>query len=266
MTARSGRPDPEGHHDDLDPQDAARLTLLVPDDASELDPDRLVWLAEDTGAGRVDRRPLPGHRVDDVDRPSWARRRRRRLAAVAGVTACAVLVMSALGATLALFSPSAPAPGPGTALRVTDVSPGHLEGLLPAVTLAGDNGSLASTDLRPAVVAVVPTTCPDCSRRLSSVAGQAAEYGLLLALVGGPTQHQQLQDLAGSLAGRQVVTLLDRNQTLRSTFVATGAGTSGLMLLLVRSDGTLYNVVDDPAADARLEPALVQLNTPATSA
>ncbi len=270
MTGRSAQPDPQGHHDDLDPQDAARLTLLVPDDASALEGDRLAWLAE-VQAGReagpsggrgerhdaiAVRQRLGGPQVFVAPRP------RRRLAILAGVTACAVLAMSVLGATLALFSPGArPLVTATVPLAVSPAEPGSLGALLPAATLTSDTGSVASTDLRPAVVALVPVGCTDCTQRLANVAAQAAEYQLPLFLVGGPSQHAQLQTLASGLAGRSVQTLLDRNLTLRTTFVPVASGSDSLLLLLVRADGTLYTVVDNPAAGTRLEPSLVHIGS-----
>ena len=263
MTGPPAHPDPEGHHDDLDPQDAARLTLLVPDDASELESDRLAWLAEDRAAPVDLLDPLDMGRHDGDPRKPRPRPR-RRLAILAGVTACAVLAMSVLGATLALFSPGGgTTPAARTPLAVATADPGHLDGLLPAATLTGDTGSVASTDLRPAVVALVPSGCGDCAQRLAAVAGQVADYGLPLVLVGGPTQHTQLQTLAASLVGRPVSALVDRDLTLRAAFESTATGASSLLLLLVRADGTLYTVVNDPAADAPLGSALVHIGTSA---
>lgn len=258
MTGPSAQPDPQGHHDDLDPQDAARLTLLVPDDASALESDRLAWLAEEQFELDHDGQRDPGlgrrHVLRHAPRP------RRRLAVIAGITACAVLAMSVLGATLALFSPGGrAATTPRTPLAVSSVAPGRLDGLLPAATLTGDNGAVASTDLRPAVVALVPTGCVDCAQRLATVASQAAEYQLPLVLVGGPSDHAQLQALATSLTGRSVTALVDRNLTLRTAFESTATAPNALLLLLVRADGTLYTVINDPAVDARLEPALVHI-------
>jgi hypothetical protein len=259
MTGRPAHPDPEGHHDDLDPADAARLTLIVPDDARALEPDRLAWLAEDH-----DRPRLP--RLDSLALPeitlvaSRHPRPRRRLAVVAAITACAVLGLSVLSAGMALVSPNNRPSTTSTPLAVASADPGELDGLLPAATLTGDTGSVASTDLRPAVVALVPSTCADCGSRLANVSSQAAEYGLPLVLVGGPDQHAQLGDLAGRLP-HQASALVDREQTLRQTFAATATSPDSLLLLLVRADGTLYTVVNDPAADARLEPALVHLGT-----
>jgi hypothetical protein len=269
MNGRSAQPDPQGHHDDLDPQDAARLTLLVPDDASALEADRLAWLAElaDLDAGRAGSPggPAEGHHTLTMRqrrRALVSPRPRRRLAILAGITACAVLAMSLLGATMALFSPGArPLVTPQTPLAVGSADPGSLDGLLPAATLTSDTGSVASTDLRPGVVALVPATCTDCTQQLANVAAQAAEYRLPLFLVGGPSQHAQLQTLASGLAGRSVQALVDRNLTLRDTFAPAAFGLDHLLLLLVRADGTLYTVVNDPAADMRLEPSLVHLDT-----
>jgi hypothetical protein len=268
MTGRSAQPDPQGHHDDLDPRDAERLTLLVPDDASALEADRLAWLAElhagPTRGPRGSADFLTGQRSGQHRRHHGSGaalpRPRRHLAILAGVTACAVLAMSVLGATLALFSPGAPpVAAPRTPLAVGSVAPGVIGGLLPAATLTSDTGSLASTDLRPGVVALVPVTCSDCARRLANVAGQAAEYQLPLFLVGGPTQHTQLETLAAGLSGRSVQTLVDRDLTLRTAFATAASSPNSLLLLMVHADGTLYTIVNDPTADTRLEPSLVHV-------
>ena len=71
-TAEAARPDPEGHHDDLSAKDLDGLSLVVPDDARELDTDRELWLTENV-LPPVETRGLPGLS------------RRRRLSLTAGV-------------------------------------------------------------------------------------------------------------------------------------------------------------------------------------
>jgi hypothetical protein len=277
MTGRSPHPDPDGHHDDLDPSDAARLTLLVPDDARALEDDRLAWLAE-----QHQPRPAVAQRLEvrHVDPRPGRARPRRRLAIIAGVTAVAVLAMSILGATLALFVPHNPATtAPATRLASGANQPGQLGGLLPQVTLATDagasagadpgsgptTGTLSSTDLRPGVIALVPDVCSDCTARLTQVAAQAAEYHLPMYLVGGPGQEEQLRGLAEAMTGHPTAALIDPSGTLRRTYQDASSGGEALILLLVRPDGRLYTVVNDPPNGARLEASLVQIGLPATS-
>jgi hypothetical protein len=282
MTGRSPHPDPDGHHDDLDPSDAARLTLLVPDDARALEADRLAWLAEEHDARTAPRDVLEVHQTWRVD-SGPPRRPRRRLAIIAGATAVAVLGMSVIGAALALIAPRQPAvaTAPATRLASGANDPGQLGGPLPTVTLAADANTVAgnvagtgsatgtdtvvSTDLRPGVVAIVPAECADCSARLTQIAAQAGEYRLPVYLVGAPGQEDQLQGLADALTGHPTAVLIDPSSTLRRTYQTSGSGSTSLLLLLVRPDGRLYTVVDDPGSGVRLESSLVQIGLPTTS-
>jgi hypothetical protein len=131
--------------------------------------------------------------------------------------------------------------------------------------VVGGTGSVISTDLRPGVVALVPVDCADCTARLTQIGAQASEYRLPLYLIGAPGQEEQLRGLADALTGHPSAVLIDPSSTLRRTYQTSGSGSDSLLLLLVRPDGRLYTVVNDPPSGARLESSLVQIGLPATS-
>src|SRR5215211_7219537 len=86
----SGRPGPDGHHDDLDQNELEKISVEIPDDARELRTDLERWLADEA--------------VDDADPPSaevsWAGRRaarKRRLAITAAVVVVSMAVVAISG-------------------------------------------------------------------------------------------------------------------------------------------------------------------------
>jgi hypothetical protein len=258
VSARSVRPDPDGHHDDLDPVQAGRLSALIPDNAAELDADRLSWLMERAHRSQPRPSPDPAARVTglpgaagwwggDADHQPLPARggsaRRTRWAVVAGLLALAVLVTSGLGATLALLQPGSPSLAMAAPLADPTTPVGAVGGLLPAVELVTAAGSVSSRQLRPAVMALVPTDCPDCAAILSTVAGQATLAGRALVLVGRPSQHSQLVSLQAGLAGSAVIVADDQNVAIAAGL---GRDPADLTVLVVAADGTVGQIVDRP--------------------
>jgi hypothetical protein len=248
------RPGPDGRHDDLDPRELDRLDITIPDDASELDLDRELWLTEaSTTGGDAEPGPVTRPAID-----SWADRRgrqRRRLAITAGVVLVSMFVVALSGAIGAWIVGPQAAQAPST-LATDTVDDGQVGGLLPAdATLANGEAELAAQSIRPAVIVVVPSPCPECEQLLSTLAPQAATFGVPLVAVGATGQSVQLDQLsdAVSSAGKsRLVTLTDTRGVLASTY-----GQTTPTVVVVGADGVVTDVIKDPVPDLSVEADLV---------
>ena len=243
--ARGAGPGPDGHHDDLLPEDLEGLTLHAPDDASALDADRDRWLQDAEALPPASPlRPLSDRRA--------ARRRRLTItASVVLISMAGVAVSGAVGAWI--VGPHA-APPPAAPLADVAPLPGQIGGLLPEATLDDAGTPVSSRSLRPVVLALVPPDCPECPALLESIAPSVGSFGVSLVAVGGPDQAVQLDDLRSAVDAAQLSTLRDPGEVLRSTY-----GLTGVTLLLVRDDGVVVDVVRHPTTDVHLESALVEL-------
>ena len=252
MTARrSGRPDPEGHHDDLSAEDLDGLSLLVPDDPRALTADREAWLRETAGQQPAEEHRSPRHLGFAGGRTS----RRRRLTLTAGLVVCSMLVVALSGVVGAFVMPQ-PTPAPPAApLASVAPVPGQIGGLLPVALLTDVGTSVASRSLRPAVIALLPKGCSDCPELVREVRRQAAEFGLPVTLVGGPDETAQLSDVEQSLGAFRLDVLTDPAGTFATTY-----GAALPTLVMVRADGTVVDIVKDPPADLRLEATLIGLS------
>jgi hypothetical protein len=248
MTPRpAGRPDPDGHHDDLSAEDLDGLSQLVPDDARELSAESDAWRREAT----QQRQPTPFPPATRVRRsPS----RRHRLSMTAGLMVFSMLVVALSGVVGALVLPASPSGPPPAPLASVTPLPGQVGGLLPAATLADGSSPVSARSVRPAIVALVPVDCEPCADLLREVRRQGAEFSLPVTLVGGSDQGAQLSDLERALGAYRLDVLTDPAGTLATTY-----GPTVLTLLLVRDDGVVADIVRDPPPDLRLESTLVSL-------
>jgi len=253
MTApRSGRPDPDGHHDDLSAEDLDGLSFVVPDDPRELAADREAWLRE-SAASAPPPTGVPDLRVTDASGPPVTRR--RRLSLTAGLVVLSMLVVALSGVVGALVAPKLPDGPPAAPLADVRPAPGQVGGLLPEAGLTDGTTPVAARSLRPSVIVLVPMACPGCAELVAEVRRQAAEFGLAVTLVGAPDQTAQLADLERSLGGLRIQTLTDPTKAL-----ATAYGPTAPTLLLVRDDGVVVDIVRDPAPGLRLEATLLGLS------
>ncbi len=252
MTApRSGRPGPDGHHDDLSDDDIAGLSLIVPTDARELDADRDVWLRE---GGFI---PSPAWPLPTSYRGSRSheRQQQRRLAVItAGVVLCAVVVVATSGVFGAFIRPAPPDPPAAVPLADVTAEPGKVGGLLPEAILGEGTTPIESSAIRPAVIALIPNSCSQCVPLLQEVRRQATEYGLRLTIVGSADQAGQLAEIDRALGTIQLDVLIDSKRQLLQPY-----GNAVPTLLLVRDNGIVTDIVRDPPNDLRLESDLVGL-------
>lgn len=242
MAAVPFTPGPDGHHDDLTIDELDGLTLAVPTDARELDLDREQWLREEQAlAASKPRERVPG--------------RRSRLALTAAVIVASMLVAAVSGAVGAFVMPR-PASTPPAAPLATAIGPVGVEGgLLPDTTLLADGRHVTARNLRPAVLALIPADCTDCGAWLTEVRRQAAEFGLDVTLLVGPDQAVEGVDLVRKLGSAGLDLMVDPDSEVLDSF-----GTGTRQLILVRDDGVVTNVIQDPEVGLRLEPVLLPLN------
>jgi len=265
----SGRPGPDGHHDDLDQNELAKISVEIPDDARDLGTDLERWLAEEA-VDEAMREPAPGRGGNPTNGPplgpnvmpsadaSWADRRaarKRRLAITAGVVVVAMAVVAISGAVGAwIVGPQAASPPPAP-LASNGPEPGQIGGLLPPdAVLQNGEASVTAQSVRPAVIALVAEGCLDCEDLLSNVAQQAESFGVPLVAVGSAAQSQQLDALADTVGTSRLITLTDPADRLRQVY-----GLTESTLLMVRADGTVVDVLADPITGVRLEGTLIDL-------
>ena len=255
MTAsRSGRPSPDGHHDDLSDEDIAGLSLIVPTDARELDADREQWLREG-GFTSSPAWPLPPTAPRGPRAADHEQRRQRRLGIItAAVLLCAVVVVAMSGVMGAFVLPAPPSLMSAVPLADATAERGEIGGLLPEATLAESTTPIAASAIRPAVIALIPNPCSQCVKLLQEVRRQATEYGLRLTLVGTPDQAEQLAEIDRALGTILLDVLIDSKRELSQAY-----GSAVPTLLLVRDDGIVANIVRDPPDNLRLESVLVGL-------
>ncbi len=245
----SGAPGPDGRHDDLDADELEGLALLVPDDPRSLDGDRDAYLQELRGrAGAGSRLARLRDRV------------RSGRFGVSGVTMILVLAcVAVVGSTLTFFSP--PPSSSGALIAPLATAPpndvGSIGGLLPDANVLVEGLSVPLRTARPAMIAMVPTSCKACGPTLHSLLMQAREYGLRLVLAGPQSQADQLEGLNTVELGGSGRVAIDTGNVLSSTYVP-----QGISVVLVHEDGIVAAVLRDVTATQRLEPALSQLSRP----
>ncbi|HEY6797017.1 MAG TPA: hypothetical protein VI248_20280 [Kineosporiaceae bacterium] len=237
----------------------------IPDDASELEPDRLAWLAE--------RRAL--RRREVIRRLLLARRWERHglsgplaIACLAFTTAVAALVVAVVpqsapkrpaAAPLAEASVASAASSPAPPAAETAGGP-VIGRLLPAVQLDGDARAVSTRDLRPAVLALVPAGCSACAATVGAVYRQAQEFRLDLWIVGPLRSRALLRQLVQASTSGGARWAEDAAGLLAATLAA-----RGLTLVTVRADGVIAGLGRglplDPTQLPALEPLLTQLAT-----
>lgn len=260
-TARPGRPDPDGRHDDLTAADLDGLWQCVPDDARDLDADRAAWLREPDSTSPTISRP---EIVVQPDPPTALRsstsRRRRRLTITAVILTLSFLVPVVAGAIGGFLASNADSDTSAAPLAEVPASPGQIGGLLPQATLVRDGVPVQSQSIRPAVVVLIPPACADCIESLRALRQQAAEFDLNVTIIGTDAQAEQLVTLDRALGSVAVDVLIDRDGAFAGTY-----GSTDLNVLLVRDDGVLADILRNPPTDLRLEPALIGLFAPGSS-
>lgn len=248
-----GVPGPDGRHDDLDADQLEGLALLVPDDARSLDADRDAYLRE-LRQRRFGRGGPEGSR-------RWLLLRALgggRPTGLAGPLLLVLLVVVGLvGSTLSVFSGSAANDLTQTPLAVDPPQPvGSVGGLLPDTTVTVRGTEFDLRGARPAVLLLVPTSCPDCGAVLRSVRSQVAEYSSLgWMLIGPAAQQPQLRALSTNELGGSAMVAADDADLMGAAY-----SPQGITAVLVRDDGIVALITRGLTATTRLETALAGLD------
>lgn len=240
-----GTPDPGAH-------------VVVPDDASALEPDRLAWLAEQRRRRRRAR----------MRRLVFTRRWDRFGLSGPLVVICLVLT-GCVGALAVVFAPRPSSPFPtaeplaaAPALEVpvgrTTSAPDVAGRLLPQVPLAPDVAPtggrvLDVRDLRPALLLLVPADC-SCAPAVKALYKQAREFQLTtwyLAPGGSADARVALARLDAEASSGGARWAVDEQDAVSLT-----VGASGLTAVLVRGDGVVVAVLRDLPTTAEGVPAL----------
>lgn len=233
--------------------------VRVPNDARELEPDRLAWLQEqaDQQAGAPQERQRGGH-------VGWHSALVRRWSTegssgpLGALGAMVLVLVAAVGSLVVALVPrlgNPPAPG---RLATVQAAPGRSGGLLPDTrlrTLSG--GSFALRSIRPAVVAVVGARC-ECLAALRAVHAQAEEFSLRLLLVAPRGAAAETLSLARAADVRVLDVAEDVDGALGAYPSSPGAPT----LLVVQADGVVRHVLTGATGDSALEPLLTGLLPP----
>lgn len=253
----SGAPDPDGRHDDFDAGSLDGLALVIPDDARELDADRLAYLQE---LRRRASEPVGGRGAARVRPSGRAFGAGHRLPSALVVVV--LVVLGLVGSLLSVFAPRFAAPTqPVVALASAPAAePGMEGGLLPDATVGLNGADVALRSVRPALIALVPAGCTDCAPTVRSLFLQGRAYGLRLVLAGGASADE-LAALDLEAAGGGALVLEDPSGVLTDAYQP-----DGVTALLVHADGVVGVVVPDVTREQRLEPSLARLGRPGAAA
>lgn len=225
--------------------DGFDFTLVVPDDARELDRDLEAWKREQR----------------------WRRRKQfferlvftsgRREGGISGLFIAAVLVAVAMvGATasmLAMRGTKAPPAIAPLELASPVAPPGTPGGLLPTAVLSTASGTISSRELRPAVVALVSPGC-DCSKAVAALTREAAVSNVPVDLVGATGQAEQLGQLVSATSLGRARAFIDSKGDLIAAYAPTG-----LTVVPVYADGVTESAVRNYTAQTSLGATLAEL-------
>ena len=240
----------------MEPDDLPPLStdVVVPDDAREL--------AREVEAYRREQRSARRHR-----RFAWVHRPRPGLPGIAVVAA--LVLVTAAGAGLALLGPAYghhTTPRHLAPLAAPSAQIGQVGGLLPNVSLApggtAQKDGLASVrDVRPAVVVLLPTTCP-CRSVMAEALGVAQSHGVpvyVVATSGRGAVGAQLRDLAApDPAITSGVALVDPEGVLAAVYPTTASAPTAIV---VDETGVVRAIIRGLASPDPLRAALDQVDT-----
>jgi hypothetical protein len=257
-----GAPGPD---DPVEARDAEPpLDVVIPDDAAALESDRQAYLDEQArGIGRAQG---PDWSMREPALPALPRmfqtRRWQRYGLSGPLVIAVLLAVAVVGSLMTVLRPevsTAPTPLP-LSEPAPGAAPATIGGLMPEALVTLDGVPLALRRLRPAVLVVVPPTCPTCSDLVADVASQARALQLRTLLVGQPEQLDQLTELTNDAARGTAGVVVDGQGALTS--LNPGPGPT---LVLVHADGIVADVIRDPLTTARLGPKLETLPRPGAS-
>lgn len=218
------------------------LAVVIPDDIRELDADVAAFHRELRRHARQARR----------DR-LLLRRHWERFGVIAPLLLLTVVVVVLFGGFTASFTARAPTVAGPQDRAQTSVASGLVGGLLPDVDVVVTGNATPIRELRPALLAVLPTGC-DCAELVRALVRQTSEYSLRLILVTPRLGRDDASDLRSAALGRATFAV-DAPGALARVY-----GTHALVF--VHADGVVTAIDHDPTASERFELPLSQLTTP----
>jgi len=232
----------DGRFDDL-----PSVNVVVPDDASELDPDVRAYYRERRLA-----------RARALVAKVFLTRRWRRFGLSGPILVAVLVFVGLVGSMLAILGPHQVHRTPRTLPLAQQTSPpvGELGGLLPATELLVGGLQKNSRELRPGVLALIPPAC-ECVPLLDDLFRQVKEYGYPMYLVGSEAMRTEIERTARDVGNGTAAPVVDPSGTLTATYAA-----RGITVLLVHADGILGAVFRELAPGVRLEPELAPLSSP----
>jgi hypothetical protein len=216
-------------------------SVVIPDDASALEPDYWALRAELAARHRDERRGIASSSAG-------------RLASRVGPMLVGALILIAFLASLGLMvRPTTQPPTPPTTLASSEGTVGSVGGLLPSATVVVNGEEMPLREARPAMLVWLPDTGAD-QALLDSLYLQASAFGIPLVLAGPPEREAELTTAAQDTGPGRVAVLLDADSALLDGFGLLPA--AGPVVAVVGIDGRLHAVLDDPPSGVRLESVL----------
>lgn len=217
------------------------LAVVIPDDIRELDADVAAYhreLRQRRRQARLDRLVLRRH---------W-----ERFGVVAPLVVLSLVIVTLSGGLMSVFSDRPATTEPPAPLAQTAIDPGMVGGLLPALTVRVDGNATPLREIRPALVAVLPSGC-DCAGLVRALVRQTSEYSLRLVLVTPALGREEARDLRDAALGRATFAVDDSGQLARLF--------GPHSLVFVHADGTVRAIEREPKSTERFELQLSQLAT-----
>jgi len=232
----------DGRFDDLPP-----VNVVVPDDASELDPDVRAYYRERRVA-----------RARGLISKSFLTRRWGRFGLSGSILMAVLLLVGLVASMLAILEPHQVRGTQQSLPLAQQTSPpaGEIGGLLPATELLVGGLPRNSRELRPGVLALIPPSC-QCVPVLDELFRQVKEFGYPMYLVGSQAMRTEVAQTARDVGNGTAVPVVDTNDTLATTYAP-----RGVTVVLVHADGVVGGLVHELASGERLEPQLATLSSP----
>lgn len=222
------------------PLPAEWADLVIPDDPRDLAAEAVIVRAE-----------------LELD-PRWPGRRNQRLPMAGPTTALVIMIAVAVSSLLMIIAPVGPTPPRSAPLAIPGELPGTVGGLLPDVVLRdAERIPVALRTVRPAMLLLVPDAC-DCKDRTAQLV-RASRASLVRVELIGTARHPSNPD--GVSYTR---TLLDPGAQLTDGLTPPGSPwtlerSENLTAVLVRSDGVIARILQDPQPSTDLQNDLAGL-------
>ena len=235
-----------------EPDDPAGIA--IPDDASALDADRWRYYEELAAENRLRHAPgqptagdHPGRWRDGLP---WFGHRGSHVIPFLFIVA-AVLAM--VGTLMLASVTRVDAPVSTAPLAADTSTTGVVGGLMPSAAVAVNGAPRLLRDIRPAVVALVPSSqCPECAAGIASAAAQAEAAGFRFLVAAEGRDVTEVSEYAAPVGAASMLAPVTTFADFRP---------SGLTLFVVAPDGVVADVVRGADETTSLAATLGQATT-----